>query len=296
MRLPIPAALPLALDAFGSLGEHKKCESITWKVNTLSPLRLRGLPVTPARILRSLRRRLLERLDPVNSFRGVYESFADAERAAPPVKPLGYDSADSATWYLNKHEKVLLEDYPVLFWLRSAFDDSHSVFEIGGHVGVAYYGFAQVLPYPPDLNWTICDVPTIVAAGEALARDRGRTNLRFVTSPAQAEGADIVLACGALQYVDSPGLAETIASFRVQPRHVLVNTTPLYDGAAFITLQNIGSAYCPYRVFNRREFVRSLEVIGYSLVDTWQKERAFRIPRHPDRSFDHYSGFYFRSK
>jgi putative methyltransferase (TIGR04325 family) len=238
---------------------------------------------------------LHNRLQPVNAFRGVYASFADARQAAPRIKPVGYDSADSADWYLSKLNTVLQEDYPVLFWLRTAFEDSRSVFEIGGHVGVAYYGFAQVLAYPRDLVWTICDVPTVVAAGEALARERGRTNVHFVTSPAQAEGADIVLAAGALQYVESPSLAETIGSFRVRPRHVLVNTTPVYDGPAFITLQNIGTAYCPYRVFNRKEFVRAMRNAGYSLVSTWQKERAFRVPRHPDKSFDHYTGFYFRA-
>lgn len=225
----------------------------------------------------------------------MYASFSDAGRAAPKIKPLGYDAADSATWYIGKLNTVLQEDYPVLFWLRSAFDDSRSLFEIGGHVGVAYYGFAQLLSYPPDLEWTICDVPSVVAAGEALARDRGRTNLRFVTSPSQTEGADIVLASGALQYVDSPDLAGTIVSFRIRPKHVLVNTTPVYDGPPFITVQNIGSAYCPYRVFNRKEFVRSMKKIGYLPIATWQKERAFRVPRHPDRSFDHYTGFYFRS-
>lgn len=264
---------------------------LAWRVMILA----KGKPVTVARILQGLRWRLLDRLQPMNAFRGVYASFADAERAAPRIKPLGYDSADSASWYLSKLNGVAQEDYPVLYWLRTAFDDSHSVFEIGGHVGVAYYGFARILAYPPEIRWTICDVPTIVAAGEELARRRGQTNLRFVTNPAQTEGADIVLACGALQYIDAPHLAKTIASFRVRPKHVLVNTTPVYDGVAFITVQNIGSAYCPYRVFNRREFIRSMKDIGYSLVDTWQKERAFRIPRHPDKSFDHYSGFYFRS-
>lgn len=249
----------------------------------------------PARIVRSLERRVRDRLHPIDAFRGVYESFADAGRAAPSLKPLGYDSAGSATWYRSKHTKVLLEDYPVLFWLRSAFEDARSVFEIGGHVGVAYYGFEQIVSYPRDLVWTICDVPAVAAAGEALALERGRTNLKFVTSQAQVSGADVVLACGALQYVDSPSLADTIASFRIRPQHVLVNTTPVYDGVSFVTLQNIGTAYCPYRVFNRAEFVRSLEALGYSLVDTWQKARTFRIPRHPDRVFDHYSGFYFRA-
>lgn len=254
-----------------------------------------GKSITLARIVHSLRWRLLDRLQPLNAYRGVFASFADAERASPKIKPLGYDAANSTDWYLSKLNGVAQEDYPVLYWLRSAFEDSHSVFEIGGHVGVAYYGFARVLEYPADIQWTICDVPSIAAAGKELAERRERTNLRFVTSPSLADGAGILLACGALQYIETPNLAETIAAFRVRPNHVLVNTTPVYDGATFITLQNIGTAYCPYRVFNRREFIRSMKDVGYTLVDTWQKERLFRLPRHPDKSFDHYSGFYFRS-
>lgn len=262
----------------------------------MSWLRIRGKAVSVSQVLRWLQWRLLPGgLQPVNSFSGVYASFAQAADAAPKARPIGYDAAKSEDWYLGKFNTVLLEDYPVLFWLRSAFEDSHSLFEIGGHVGVAYYGFAQVLSYPADLVWTICDVPTVVAAGEALARERGRTNLRFVIDPAQSEGSDIVLAAGALQYVDAPGLAQTIAAFRHRPKHVLINTTPVYDGPAFVTLQNIGTAYCPYRVFNRKELLRSMKSLGYSLVATWQKERAFRIPGHAERSFDHYSGFYFRA-
>ena len=252
-------------------------------------------PLSIARTMRSLHRRLAERFYPIDGFRGVYGSFAEAGRTAPRIKPLGYDSANSASWYRNKLNGVTEEDYPALFWLRSAFEDSCSVFEIGGHVGVAFYGFARVLPYPSNLVWTICDVPTVVAAGEALARERGHDNLRFVTRPDQSEGADVFLAAGSLQYVESPDLAEMITMSRVRPRHVIVNKTPVYDGPAFTTLQNIGSAYCPYRVFNRHEFVQSLEVIGYVLVDTWHKDRAFRIPRHPEKSFNHYTGFYFRS-
>jgi putative methyltransferase (TIGR04325 family) len=213
---------------------------------------------------------------------------------APTIKPLGYESAGSENWYRHKLESVSAEDYPVLFWLRSAFEDSRSIFEIGGHVGVAYYGFARVLQYPSGLTWTICDVPSVVASGQVLARRRGRTDLSFVTSPALVEGADIVLACGALQYVDSPSLAETIAGFRFRPKHVLINITPVYDGPAFVTVQNIGSAYCAYRVFNRQELLQSLQQLGYRVVDSWQKERSFRLPGYPERWFDHYSGFYLR--
>lgn len=261
----------------------------------MSLLQVRGKPITAGRIVRSLKHRVLARLRPVNSYQGVYSTFTEAAQKAPRGKPLGYDAADSQNWYLNKHTEVQLEDYPVLFWLRGAFENSRSVFEIGGHVGVAYYGFSQVVDYPADLKWTICDVPTVATAGATLAKERGRTNINFVTHPDQAEGADIVLAAGALQYVDSPSLADAIASFRIKPRHVLINTTPVYDGPAFVTLQYIGTAFCPYRIFNREELAGSLKKIGYSLVASWRKERTFRIPGHPDKSFDHYSGFYFRA-
>lgn len=191
-------------------------------------------------------------------------------------------------------ESFLLDDYPVVFWLRDALLDSRTLFEVGGHIGEAYYSFSRVLEYPPNLEWTICDVPSVTAAGEALAKERGRTNLKFVTAPPQSDGAEIFLACGALQYLDYAGPAELISEFKIKPKHVLINTTPVYEGASFVTLQNIGSAYCPYRIFSRPELVESLRSLGYTLVDSWQKERKFRIAGHPERSFDHYSGFYFR--
>jgi hypothetical protein len=60
------------------------------------PISVNGKPVTIARVFRSLRRRLSDRVQPINAFRGVYGSFAEAERAAPRDKPLGYDAADAS--------------------------------------------------------------------------------------------------------------------------------------------------------------------------------------------------------
>jgi putative methyltransferase (TIGR04325 family) len=224
----------------------------------------------------------------------VYATFAEASRAAPPTKPVGYDHPEPATYYRGRLDRIHHDDYPAIFWFRVALEGSESLFEIGGHVGVAFYSFARLVTYPPNLKWTILEVPAVAASGEALCSERGRTNLRFITDPSQTKGADIVLAAGSLQYVESPSLAEAIAGFRLRPRHVIVNKTPMYDGIPFVTLQNIGGAYCPYRIPNRADFVASLEHLGYELHDTWQKERLFRITGHPDKAFDHYSGFYFR--
>ena len=278
------------LDAPEGPGDDTKF--IQDRTGTVSKGKRGGLP---ARALRWLRWRIQDRLQPVNACRGVYANFAAAAKAAPDIKPVGYDSANASKWYSGKLAAIQPEDYPVAFWLREALRDGRSVFEIGGHVGVAYYGFSRLIEYPAGLTWTICDVPSICEAGAALARERGQSGLRFVTSASQTEGADIVLAAGALQYIESPSLAETIASFRHKPGHVLVNTTPVYDGPDFITLQNIGTAYCPYRVFGRATLLQSMQAIGYSLIDSWRQARTFRLPGHADKSFDHYSGFYFRS-
>ncbi len=257
-------------------------------------LKYRGRPLTARRIHGAIRDRVEDVIHPLNSFVGVFDTFDEARRAAPSFRRVGYEHAVSANWYLKKLQGVTLEDYPVLFWLRAALEESRSLYEIGGHVGVAYYGYQSVLAYPPDLDWTICDVPDVVEAGRKLAAERGRTNLEFVSGPNEVEGADIVLTVGALQYVDAPTLADTLHSFSKKPLHLLVSNTPTWDGSSFVTLQNLGTVFAPYRIFNRAEFLSSLEELGYELVDSWHKMREVRIPRHPDKFTDRYSGFYLR--
>lgn len=254
-----------------------------------------GKTLTATRIFQALQVRLQDRLQPVNSVRGVYSSFAEAAAAAPRTKPLGYDAANAGNWYYHKLTSVQLEDYPVIYWLKSAMADSKTLFEIGGHVGVAYYGFSRLLEYPADFTWTILDVPSVMKAGEALARERGQTQLQFAHGGlSSVKGADIVMTVGALQYLET-NIATILSDFEQRPKHLIINITPVYDGPKFVTLQNLGSVYCPYHIFNRQELVTSLESLGYKLIDSWTKPRQFRVPRHPDKAFDHYSGFYFRA-
>lgn len=249
--------------------------------------------VSARRLIRALERRLRDSLQPINGFRGVYESFKAAERAAPSLKPLGYDKAESEHWYLPKFAGVQFGDYPILYWLRSALAECRTVLEIGGHMGEAFYGFASVMDYPSGLTWTVLDVPSIAAAGEAFAEKNGHTAIQFASTLEQVNGAEILLSTGALQYLETD-LSTAIADFRIRPRHVLINFIPAYDGAPFVTVQNIGTAYCAYRVFNKKEFVDSLERLGYELVASWKKPRNFKVPFYPRRSFEAYSGFYFR--
>lgn len=245
------------------------------------------------KILQYLRRRTIDLFHRTNSYRGVYQSFAEASQAAPTTKPIGYDQPETATWWKDRLEKIESDDYPALFWIGRALQDSRSVFEVGGHVGIAYYGFSRYLDYPAGFHWEICDVPAIAQEGRRLAAERGHTNLTFVSSPAESPGADIFFASGSLQYIESPTLADMINGFTRKPKHIIVTKTPMWDGARFVTLQNIGCSYCPYVINNKGEFIASIEAHGYKLVDSWKKPRSFSVAGRQGMDFDHFSGYYF---
>jgi putative methyltransferase (TIGR04325 family) len=230
----------------------------------------------------------------LGGFLGVFASFAEASAAAPANAKLGYDHVELAELYADRHAKVLPSDYPALFWLRHIFESAKSLFDFGGHVGVQFYSYRKYLTYPDGLRWTVLDVPAIVERGAALAAQRDAHQLSFTTDFKNAAEHDVFFASGSLQYVETP-FAQRLAALPRLPQHLLLNKTPLTNGEPFVTLQNVIHAYCPYAIFGRREFIGSLESLGYDLVDSWETpDMTCRLPLNPERSLEAYSGLYFR--
>ncbi|MBU1443432.1 MAG: methyltransferase, TIGR04325 family, partial [Gammaproteobacteria bacterium] len=159
-----------------------------------------------------------------NLFMGSFESFAAAEAGAPPSKAIGYDNAEAAKT-LYSHQ-VYFYDYPALFWLgRSLADGMTSVFDLGGHVGIKYYAFRRMVDYPPNLRWTVCDVPGVIQTGQELAVQREATaQLGITTDFKDASGYDVLYASGSLQYLPTR-IAEIIAALPQKPRRIILNTT-----------------------------------------------------------------------
>jgi putative methyltransferase (TIGR04325 family) len=106
----------------------------------------------------------------------------------------------------------------------------------------------------------------VAEAGRQIAAER-EANLTFTTNFADADGQDLLLASGSVQYVGD--LGEMLRGLQRPPKHLLINRLPLYDGPRFVTLQNEGPVFCPQYIFNRDEFVNSLGTAGYELVDVW---------------------------
>ncbi len=226
-------------------------------------------------------------------FRGVYGSFEEAMRNAPAGKSVGYDNEAAAT-FLPACGSLIPSDYPVLFWLGPAMKEGAAIFDLGGYVGISYYSYRGYLQYPPGLRWTIYDVPAVLEAGRKLAAERESLGLHFTDNLQDANGADVMLALGSLQFIERP-LAESLSALQRPPEHLILNKLPLADGPQFVTLQNFGPGVCPNYIFNRKAFTDSLVSSGYEVIDTWDNaEFACHIPFHPDKYVPRYSGMYLR--
>jgi len=249
-----------------------------------------------APILRSLGERLYERRFAGNcmgSFRGVFENFAEARLSAPKTKSVGFNSAECAHQFVDRRSRVFSFDYPVIFWLQRLLQQGGTIFDLGGHVGIQFYAYHKYLKYPAGLNWMVCDLPEITKEGQALAQAQNEQSLSFTNRMEDADGANILIAAGSLQYIESPSLSGLLSKLEHKPHHLLINKVPLYDGDQFVTLQNGGAAFHPQYVFNRQEFIDSLTAIGYHLIDCWDVDtHPGYIPFHPEKSFPCHSGLY----
>lgn len=230
-----------------------------------------------------------------NLFRGVFDTFEAAQASAPVTRPIGYDNKDAAEMYTNRTKRVYPTDYPMLFWLdRLLAKGQRRIVDLGGHIGVSYYSYSSYLRYPSDLRWTVLDVPAVVEHGREVSKEMDKTGqLDFTDQVGDADGADIMMALGSLQYLPDT-LPDRLAKLSSPPRHLLLNLVPIHPQHSYFTLQSIGTAFCPYRISDLSSFVKSFNALGYTLEDKWENaEKRCTIPFHPDRSLDRYYGFFF---
>ena len=228
----------------------------------------------------------------IRLFRGIYRSFAEAARDAPRRAEQTFDNDESAQMLADDRFRICPFDYPVMFWLARLLPGCRRLFDWGGHVGISYFGYRPYLDYPPDLSWLVCDVPAVVSLGSRIAAQEGAPGLRFTSSLEELQQADILLAAGSLHFIEDP--FAPLESAATLPPHVLLNKVPAYDLPSAVTLHNMGSAFCPYHLFNRAELVSRFERLGYRLADEWTSpDLGCRIPFFPRHSIPAYSGFHF---
>lgn len=143
-------------------------------------------------------------------------------------------------------------------------------------------------------SWQVQDLPENMARGRALALEREADRLSFADTWSEASGADLILVSGALHYLREP-LARMLAKLNEPPEFILINRTPITDGAPFATIQDGGPFRVACIVHNRHSLLQELERVGYWLEDSWQAtELSLRTPADPKHTVLFYSGLLLR--
>jgi putative methyltransferase (TIGR04325 family) len=238
-------------------------------------------------------RGLMARRDHTGLHSGIYGSYREALADVPPSRLAGWDHEDSATLWVDQIDPVKLSTYPVFFWLQQLLWPGAALVDVGGSIGLTYYGYRRYAGLPAGASWTVVEVPKICAQGAKIAQREHAANLSFLSELKQVTSCDVLLSAGALQFMEHslPGLLESLAS---KPRYVLLNKLPVTTQADAWTLHNYGPAVTPNRLFNERVFMDYFAGHGYRLRDRWEvQDLDCLIPFHPERFIRHFSGFLF---
>ena len=238
-------------------------------------------------------RQVLARQDHTGLHWGSFDSYESALAAVPPSRRAGWDNEVAAKFWVDSIAPVSASTYPVLFWLRTVLQKNSSVVDLGGSIGLTYYGYRRYAEFPEGLRWTVVEVPKIAQQGRVVAERENARALQFCHDLTETPPCDVFLCAGALQYLREP-VEELLQRLKSRPRFIILNKLPITSAGESWTLQNYGPAVAPMRLFNRESFVAAFAAAGYRLVDRWDVENLdCLIPFYPERFVRTFTGFTF---
>jgi putative methyltransferase (TIGR04325 family) len=246
--------------------------------------RFQTLPLT-----RSLYRGLV-------GYRRPFASLEEAEAAVARYSAGGHEHPQNVKNHLGMYSHARPSDYAALFYIRPILPDIKKVFDLGGNSGNLFYSYTNYLSWPDGLTWQVMDLPANMAVGEAVAKERGARQLQFTGEWSDADGADLLVVSGSLHYLHRP-LSEMIGELTVKPSYILINRTPMTDGAPVATIQDLGIFRIACMIHNKSQVIRDLERLDYVVVDEWKAhELSLEIPGYPELSVPAYTGIFLRRK
>ena len=235
-------------------------------------------------------------LHPLVGYRRPFRTLREAENAIARYSAGGHSNPDNARIHLDLAKAARPSDYAALFHMRALLPELRHIYDFGGNAGNLYYCYSKYLDFPLDLQWSVYDLPPMLAVGRQVANGRGERRLRFTGRWDEAAGADLLIASGSLHYFPKP-LPEMIAGLKEMPRYVFVNRTPLVEGRTAAAVQDAGSFLVACLLYNRSDLIRGFEMAGYELVDSWRaEEMAVSVPCYPEYCVPAYSGMFLRLK
>jgi putative methyltransferase (TIGR04325 family) len=225
----------------------------------------------------------------------AFNSFQEAESMARSLVAESHQHQDYSKLIMSAKD-ARPSDYAVMFHMRSLNLKNSKIFDLGGNAGNLFYMFDRYLNLPLDCTWMIYDFPVWVEAGKKLAAERKEYRLQFTTKWDNASGVDILIASGSLYCFETP-FDQMINALEEKPKVILINRTPLISGPTKAAIQDGRLWMIACMLYNRAEFITSIEAIGYEVIDTWKSPEHFvKIIGKPESSAIPPTGIFFRLK
>ena len=201
-------------------------------------------------------------------YRGRFRTSEEARNSLPAPQHATYDDEALASIGIESYSTIHLFDWPILVFCQKLMRQNHLrvVTDFGGHVGVKFYAFQEMLDPPEDFRWQVVDVPAIIKEGKRRLPPHVHS-LSFFERLEETEPCDVLLCSGSLQYVDL-SLEEIIARLTKKPRMVFVNKVPVSSKEGFYTLEKFIKSL-PCHIFGPDELNETRQRLGYRLEASW---------------------------
>src|SRR5262249_54514905 len=124
--------------------------------------------------------RMMARRDHTGLHSGIYGSYEAALADIPEWRKSGWDHEGTAQLWVDPVDPVRPSTYPVFFWLARVLGKNDALVNVGGSIGLTYYGYRRLGQMPQGATWTVVEVTKIAEQGRQVAQREQARELSFV--------------------------------------------------------------------------------------------------------------------
>ena len=201
-------------------------------------------------------------------YRGRFSTREQAQNSLPAARRATYDDEALVSIGIESYSTIQPFDWPILVFCQKLMRENHlhALTDFGGHVGVKFYAFRDMLNLPDDFRWQIVDVPAMVREGRRRLPPEVHS-LCFFDQVEETEACDALLCSGTLQYVEL-SIEEVIDRLPQKPYMIFLNKVPVSSKQGFFTVETFVKSL-PCHIFGPDDLGRAREHLGYALVASW---------------------------
>jgi putative methyltransferase (TIGR04325 family) len=204
----------------------------------------------------------------IGHFSGMYETREEAFLAAPQAMRSTWNDEALVHSGTSSYASIHVFDWPVIYYLQQLIKEHalNVVTDFGGHVGVKYTAYSQVIDFPAEMRWQVVEVPAVIREAKRSVSVEKRS-LRFFENLEDTEPCGALLCSGSLQYLGET-VEQLVSRLPGKPQTILLNKVPVSRKKAFFTVERYIKSLA-YRIYGPDELDEVRTRMGYTATAKW---------------------------